>query len=183
MNYRRVYIPNSFVHIIITSYNRSPIFIENIDFIRTAFRQTTRNYKFEIVAICVLPDHIHLILNPENIKEYSKIISSVKHRFSHDVGQVCPTYLCSHDNLKIGYANKREKGLFQRRFYEHTILNQSELNNHINYIHYNPVKHGYVKSVKDWEYSSFHKFVENKLYDIDWGSLTDIEKIKDFYFE
>ena len=137
-----------------------------------------QNYKFEIVAICVLPNHIHLILNPENIKEYSKIISSVKHSFSHDVGQVCPTYLCSQDNLKIGYKNKREKGLFQRRFYEHTILNQSELNNHINYIHYNPVKHGYVKCVKDWKYSSFHKFVEDKFYDKNWRNPNDIENIK-----
>ena len=93
MNYRRVYIPNSFVHIIITSYDRKPIFIDNINILRNAFKKTMQNYKFEIVAICVLPDHIHLILNPENIKEYSKIISSVKHSFSHDVGQVCPTYL------------------------------------------------------------------------------------------
>ena len=183
MNYRRVYIKNSHVHIIITSYERKHIFIDNIEFLRIAFKKTTQNYKFEIVAICVLPDHIHLILNPENIKEYSKIISSIKHSFSRDVGQVCPTYLCSQDNLKTGYKNKREKGLFQRRFYEHTISSQSELNNHINYIHYNPVKHGYVQSVKDWEYSSFHKFVENNFYDKKWGSSTDIESIKNLDFE
>ena len=183
MNYHRIYIPNSFVHIIIASYERKHIFIDNIEILRTAFKNTMQNYKFEIVAICVLPDHIHLILNPENIKEYSKIISSVKHSFSHDVGQVCPTYLCSQDDLKIGYKNKREKGLFQRRFYEHTILNQSELNNHINYIHYNPVKHGYVKCVKDWKYSSFHKFVEDKFYDKNWGNPNDIENIKNLDFE
>ena len=88
MNYRRIYIPNSFVHIIIASYERKHIFIKNIGFLRTAFKNTMNNYNFEIVAICVLPNHIHLILNPENIKEYSKIISSVKHSFSHDVGQV-----------------------------------------------------------------------------------------------
>ena len=93
MNYHRVYIPNSVVNIIITSYERKHIFIDKIEILRTAFKNTMQNYKFEIVAICVLPDHIHLILNPENIKEYSKKISSVKHSFSHDVGQVCPTYL------------------------------------------------------------------------------------------
>ena len=183
MNYRRVYIPNSFVHIIIASYERKHIFINNIDFLRTAFKNTMQYYKFEIVAICVLPEHIHLIINPENIKEYPKIISSIKHCFSHDVEQVCPTYLCTHDNLKIGYKNKREKGFFQRRFYEHTICSQDELNNHINYIHYNPVKHGYAKQVKDWEYSSFHKFVKNNMYDNNWGSSTDIDTIKDFNFE
>ena len=94
------------------------------------------------------------------------------------VGQVCPT-----DNLKIGYKNKREKGIFQRRYYEHTIKNEIELNNQINYIHYNPVKHGLVKNVKDWRYSSFCKFVKQGLYDINWGCSKDIENIKDLDFE
>jgi len=85
--------------------------------------------------------------------------------------------------LKIGYKNKREKGIFQRRYWEHTIRDENELNNHINYIHYNPVKHGYAKSVKDWEYSSFHKFVKNGLYDINWGSNTNIKELIDLDFE
>lgn len=84
---------------------------------------------------------------------------------------VQPTY------LKIGYKNKREKGIFQRRYYEHTIKNETELNNQINYIHYNPVKHGLVKKVKDWPYSSFHKFIEQNLYDINWGNESDIKNI------
>ena len=90
------------------------------------------------------------------------------------VGVETPTY---------GYVNKGEKGVFQRRYFEHTICSQEELNDHINYIHYNPVKHGYVKCVKDWEHSSFHKFVENNIYDENWGSLTDTKNIKDFDFE
>ena len=90
------------------------------------------------------------------------------------VGVETPTY---------SYVNKGKKGLFQRRYYEHTICSLEELNNHINYIHYNPVKHGYVKCVKDWEYSSFHKFVENQLYDENWGNSEDIENFKDLNFE
>ena len=85
--------------------------------------------------------------------------------------------------MKIGYKNKREKGIFQRRYWEHTIRDEKDLNNQINYIHYNPVKHGYVKSVKDWEYSSFHKFVKKGLYDINWGNNTDIKEIIDLNFE
>lgn len=92
--------------------------------------------------------------------------------------QVCPT-----DHLKIGYKNKREKGIFQRRYWEHTIKNEEELNNQINYIHYNPVKHGLVNKVKDWQHSSFHKFVKLGLYENDWGSAKDIENIKDIDFE
>ena len=182
MNYRRAYIQNSYVHLVITSYNRKPIFIKYIDILRSAFKNTLKNYKFEIIAICVLPDHIHLILNPENINEYSKIISSIKHYFSRNVGQVCPTDN-SDNSLLTGYKNKREKGFFQRRFYEHTILNEEELNRNIDYIHYNPVKHGYVNSVKDWEYSSFHKFVKNNLYGINWGSIDNISNIKDLNIE
>ena len=82
-----------------------------------------------------------------------------------------------------GYVNKGEKGIFQRRFFEHTIKDQEELNNQINYIHYNPLKHGLVNKVKDWRYSSFHKFVKQGLYDNDWVSSEDIENIKDIDFE
>ena len=178
MNYRRVFVPNGYVHIIITSYDRKSIFIDNIGTLRNAFKNVRKLYKFEIIAICVFPEHIHLILHPENINSYPKIISSVKHYFSRNVGQVCPT-----DNLKIGYKNKREKGIFQRRYYEHTIKNETELNNQINYIHYNPVKHGLVKNVKDWPYSSFHKFIEQSLYDINWGSEADIKNILDLNYE
>ena len=178
MNYRRLFVPNGFVHIIITSYERKPVFIDNIEILRTAFRNVQKLYKFEIVAICILPEHIHLILHPENINNYPKIISSIKHYFSRNVGQVCPT-----DDLKIGYKNKREKGIFQRRYWEHTIKDEEELNNQINYIHYNPVKHGLVNNVKDWQYSSFHKFVKLGLYENNWGAEKDIESINNLDFE
>lgn len=125
-----------------------------------------------------MPNHIHLILHPNNIEQYPQIISSIKHYFSRNVGQVCPT-----DNLKIGYKNKREKGIFQRRYWEHTIRDENELINHINYIHYNPVKHKLVQNVKDWEYSSFHKFVENNLYDKNWGNVKEIENIINLDYE
>ena len=77
MNYRRVFVPNGYVHIIITSYERSPVFIDNIEILRTAFRNVQKLYKFEITAICIMPEHIHVILHPENINDYPKIISSV----------------------------------------------------------------------------------------------------------
>ncbi len=178
MNYRRVFVPNTYLHIIITSYNKKPLFIDNIDILRTAFKNTMQVYKYEIIAICVLPEHIHLILYPKDINNYPKIISSIKHYFSRNVGQVCPT-----DDLKIGYKNKQEKGIFQRRYWKHTIKNEEELNKQINYIHYNPVKHGYIHSVKDWDFSSFHKFVQLGLYEENWGSLKDIENIKNLNFE
>ncbi|MBR1425678.1 transposase [bacterium] len=157
---------------IIASYSRKHIFVKYIKHLRQAFKNVMQIYKFEIIAICVLPDHIHMILNPTNIEEYPKIISSIKHSFSKTVGQVCPTY-----NIKVGYTNKREKGIFQHRYYEHTITSQEELNKHIDYIHYNPVKHGYVKMAKDWEFSSFSKFVKDGFYDENWCDFREIEDI------
>ena len=85
MNYRRAFVPNGYLHIIITSYDRKPIFIENIDILRTAFKNTKAIYEFEIIAICVLPNHIHLILHPNNIEQYPQIISSIKHYFSSNL--------------------------------------------------------------------------------------------------
>ncbi len=176
MNYRRVFISNSYVHLIIVAYGRKNIFITNIELLRQAFKNAKKFFNFKIIAICVLPNHIHVILNPENIKEYPKIITSIKYYFSknYNVGVETPTY---------GYINKGEKGVFQRRFFEHTIKDEEELNNQINYIHYNPVKHGLVNNVKDWQYSSFHKFVEQGMYEFNWGSDKDIENIKNLDFE
>lgn len=177
MNYRRVFIQNSYVHLVILAYNRQNIFTGNIELLRRAFKNAHNYFKFEILAICVLPNHIHMILKPDIISEYPRIITSIKYYFSkniNNVGQECPTY---------GYTNKRERGIFQRRYYEHTIKSEDEYNNHINYIHFNPVKHGLVNAVKDWEYSSFHKFVKKGFYEENWGSETDIESIKNLDFE
>lgn len=176
MNYRRVFIPNSYLHLIIVSYNRKNIFINNIELLKHALKNAKQFFCFEIVAICVLPDHIHVILNPKNIKEYPKIITSIKYYFSknYNVGVETPTY---------GYVNKGEKGIFQRRFFEHTITSEEDLINQINYVHYNPVKHGLVNKVKDWKYSSFHKFVKQGLYENDWGNVKYVEHIIDLNFE
>ena len=178
MNYRRAFVPNGYLHIIITSYDRKPIFIENIDILRTAFKNTKTIYEFEIIAICVLPNHIHLILHPNNIEQYPQIISSIKHYFSRNVGQVCPT-----DNLKIGYKNKREKGIFQRRYWEHTIRTEQDFYRHLDYIHYNPIKHNLVKSSKDYKYTTFEKFVKLGLYEENWCNFEDKNKIADLDFE
>ena len=73
-------------------------------------------------------------------------------------------------SLSISKQKKREKGIWQRRYYEHTIRNDKELAIYTDYIHYNPVKHGWVKSVQDWKNSSFYDFVKEDIYDIEWGS-------------
>ena len=94
MNYKRVFVPNSYVHLIVVAYNRKDIFVENIELLRASLKNAKQHFGFDIIAICVLPNHIHMILNPDNIKEYPKIITSIKYHFSkyYDVGVENPTY-------------------------------------------------------------------------------------------
>lgn len=173
-NYRRVFIQNSFVFLTIITHNRNPILIKNIRLLREAFKKVKELYSYEIVACAILPEHIHLILALEKIENYPKVISAVKHYFSRNIN-IEPKEL-SESKIK-----KREKGIWHRRYFEHTIIDELDLNKHIDYIHYNPVKHGIVKNVKDWEYSSFHKYVKNKKYDSNWGSNIDIANFIDLY--
>lgn len=175
-NYRRLFIPNSYVFLTITTNYRRPILVDNINILRQAFKNTKNIYNFEIFACVILPDHIHLLLRPENIDEYPKIIHSIKYSFSENLqkgGIVIPPYNTTKSKIKKG-----DKGIWQRRYWEHTISDEDDLYKHLDYIHYNPVKHNYAKNVKDWEFSSFSKFVEMKNYDLDWGSTEDIKHIE-----
>ncbi len=159
-NYIRHYIPNSIVFITIVTYQRKQILIENINNLRLAFK--TCPYSFDILAACILPDHLHFMIKPDDINQLSKIISSIKYSFSKSI------------TTKSTLGNsKREKGIWQRRFYDHIIRSEEDFNRHLDYIHYNPVKHGLVKASKNWKYSSFNKYVKNGQYEENWCNLED----------
>jgi putative transposase len=106
-----------------------------------------------------------MIIKPDNIADYPKIIGILKKRFTE-------ISLIEHT-----VKNNRESDVWQRRYWEHTIIDEKDLYKHIDYIHYNPVKHGLVKSPKEWEYSSFKKFVEMGLYEENWCNLNDENEI------
>ena len=174
-NYIRFYNNKyNYVFFTIVTYNRIPILIENIDTLRNSFKYALSKYKFEIVACSILYDHLHLILKLEKAKDYSEIIRLVKYYFSRKVN--------INAELSKSKINKREKGIWQRRFWEHTIRNEQDLNIHLDYIHYNSYKH-YKIAPKEWRYSSFDKFVENKFYDINWCNFEDKNKISNLDFE
>ena len=69
---------------------------------------------------------------------------------------------------------KKERGIWQRRFWEHLIRNERDFRHHVEYIHFNPVKHGLVRQVSDWPHSSFHRFVAREVYPADWGAATEV---------
>ncbi|MBC8415161.1 MAG: transposase [Candidatus Cloacimonetes bacterium] len=165
-NYKRMYAQNHPVFITINTYKRRSILINNFKLLQESWKIAKEKFKFNIFAYCVLPDHIHLILEMNDIYEYPKIIGSMKWHFSKNIN----TKFVERKSLSISKQKKREKGIWQRRYYEHTIRDDKELAIYTDYIHYNPVKHGWVKSVQDWKNSSFYDFVKEDIYDIEWGS-------------
>ena len=118
----------------------------------------------------ILPEHLHCIWTlPTNENDFSTRWSLIKGGFS----RLChPKYK---GKISASRQSKKEQGVWQRRFWEHQIRDEADFNYHMDYIHYNPEKHGYVTAPKDWKYSSFHRDVKRGVYDIDWGAGVELE--------
>ncbi len=176
-DYRRVKLKGATYFFTLVTYQRQHIFsspkpisllIESIDRIKTY-------HPFNIEAYCILPDHIHFIWSlPEDDHNYSMRISQIKRRFSK---QYTETFDLSKEMNK-SRQKRKESSIWQRRFWEHWIRDENDLNRHIDYIHYNPVKHSLVSRAQDWKYSSFHEFVNMGYYDPDWGEGYKIDQEK-----
>jgi putative transposase len=152
---------------------RSRLLIDEIDRLRHAFRHTNTRYPFETIAICVLPDHLHAIWQlPQGDAEFSTRWGLIKRTFSSGLASSA-----TRSSSKIA---KREKGLWQRRFWEHQIRDDADLQRHVDYIHYNPVKHSLVQRVQDWPHSSFHRYVKNGLVPANWASAPADEAMERF---
>jgi putative transposase len=162
MEYRRAWMPGStYFFTVVTEYRR-PLLIEHIDRLRNAFRHVRSKYPFSIDAIVVLPDHLHTVWTlPEGDSNYATRWMQIKRKFSSGLPA---------NPVSPSKASKREKGIWQRRYWEHCIRDEKDWQNHMDYIHHNPVKHGYAKQVRDWPFSSFHRLVERGWYAEDWGS-------------
>ncbi len=175
MNYRRLFITNSLVFITVVTDKRRDILINYINQLRNAFTKAKKSYPFDIVSICILPNHFHMIIQPENIDDYPKIIKAIKTFFSK---QIDLSHLNNYE-ITEKQKNRGEKNIWQKRYWEHTIRDEEDLHRHIDYIHYNPVKHGYESSVKNWKYSTFNKFVQDGFYEADWCNFGDKYNLKD----
>ena len=170
MNYKRLFIPNSLVFITLVTKHRKPILIKHIEILKKSFRTAKQKYPFDVIAVIVNPDHLHAIIQPKDIKQYPAIIGYLKAIFTQTSG--------------VPYqVNKNgEADIWQRRYWAHIILNQTDLYKHIDYIHYNSIKHHDI-APKNWAYSSFHKFVKNGYYEAEWCNMTDVYHIKNMDVE
>lgn len=172
-NYKRYYLENRYIFITVVTYKRKPILIKNIDLLRDCFKHTMQFFEFEIFASVILPEHFHIIIKPTNSEDFSKIIGMIKRKFTQSLSDIF-----EYEPFLESRIKRYEKNVWQRRFYEHIIRDENDLDKHLDYIHYNPVKHNHVDNVKDWEYSSFKKFVKLNNYSIDWGGSEEIKKIE-----
>lgn len=164
MKYRRHYQKGASYFFTINLADRSSYLLtKEIETLRYAFKTVKQKHPFHIDAIVILPDHLHMLCTmPDNDADFSKRIKLIKYYFSYHISK---TELISNSRRK-----KSERGIWQRRFWEHYIRDEADYYAHIDYIHINPVKHNHVKQVKDWQYSSFHRFVADGLLPIDWGN-------------
>jgi putative transposase len=130
---------------------RSRRLTEHIDLLRTSFREVRAAHPFDILAAVVLPEHLHIVLTlPENDADYSGRWKAIKGGFSRALVK---------SGVPLQKDRRGEYRFWRRRFWEHTIRDEADLETHVNYVHYNPVKHGWVTRVADWPYSSFHRYV------------------------
>jgi putative transposase len=151
-NYKRLFLNGYSYYITMVTHERNPILIQNITLLRESFRYAKSKFSFHIEAIVVMPDHIHMILKVNHAKEYPKIISSIKRYFSQKCDPLFYQHLWqSHHREQQGY-----KPIWQKRFYEHTIRDEKEYNETLHYIYNNPVKHGFVENIYQWQYSSLN---------------------------
>jgi putative transposase len=163
-----------FFFTVVLAGRRSNLLVDEIDRFRQSYRVIQQAYPFETIAICVLPDHLHALWSmPENDADFSKRWSLIKSGFSRGLNPAQ-----SRSTSKI---SKREKGIWQRRYWGHAICDDEDFERHVDYIHFNPVKHGHVARVSDWPHSSFHRYVERGLLAADWGG--DMRDVKGSFGE
>ena len=138
--------------------------------LRNAIKEVQDHHPFELTAIVLLPDHLHTIWEmPRGDQNYSLRWRRIKSLFTTKwITAGGKAAAVSHNRVK-----RRERGVWQRRFYEHTIQDEADLKRCVDYLHVNPLKHGLVKRVCDWPWSSFHRYVKLGEYSANWGSQAE----------
>jgi putative transposase len=163
MRYRRANAPGAIYFFTVNLADRkSNLLTEQIDLLRTAIRKIRQSHPFEIIAMVVLPDHLHAIWRlPEGDADFPLRWSLVKAAFSRTIPKT--------EMIRHSRKMKRERGIWQRRYWEHQIRNDNDLEKHVAYVHFNPVKHGYVARAVDWSYSSIHREIARRNMTGSWG--------------
>ena len=151
MEYRRVRVAGGcYFFTVALADRKSDLLVKRVDLLREAIKIVKVKHPFEINAMVVLPEHLHALWTlPEGDDNFSIRWMLIKRYFSMSLPKT--------ENIRATRMHKRERGIWQRLFWEHCIRDERHFLNHMEYIHQNPVKHGYVSEAEDWPYSSILK--------------------------
>lgn len=142
---------------------RSALLTAHVDHLRDCFRAVRQRHPFDMEAVVILPDHLHCIWTlPEGDADFGTRWSLIKAGFSRGIEDG--------EHRRESRIKRGERGIWQRRFWEHLIRDEDDFRNHVDYIHINPVKHGHVRRAIDWPHSSIHRFVLDGRCDPAWAA-------------
>ena len=178
-NYRRAHVPGGSFFFTLVVHERHSLFADPaaVALLGSVYRRCLMRWPFTVNAIVLLPDHLHAIWSlPRNDSEYSMRWGWIKKEFTSNWLEI------GGQEWEVSSARKRERrrGIWQPRFWEHTLEDENDFERHFDYIHWNPVKHGYVHGAYEWPHSSFHRYVRLGVYDRRWGCFTEGQPPMDF---
>ncbi len=178
--YIRKKFPGGYFFFTVVTHNRRPLFNSSLarSILKSTWLDVQKKYPFQVIALCLLPEHIHCLLRlPEGDSDYSIRWSAIKAGFTKNYlaagGREIPQSESRH--------RRRLRGIWQKRFWEHQIRDYDDLHNHVHYIHYNPVKHKLTEKVSDWPWSTFHQNRwRNHYKDFDWSGISAFGEGEDY---
>lgn len=168
MDYRRAWHKGGTYFFTVNCLQRgkNDLLVRNIDLLREVIAKVKKTHPFKIHAWVVLPEHMHCVIElPEGDADFKTRWMLIKMLFSRSIPK--------NERRSDVRIQRRERGIWQRRYWEHLIKNEADYQAHVDYVHINPVKHGLVTQVKDWPYSTFHQLVVQGIYPENWGGCMD----------
>ena len=169
-NFRRYHVPNAIYFIVAVTRDRRRVFAEktDMDLFYDVVRKVRQIKPFNLFAHSFIPDHINLLIKPTGKANISRIMLSIQRTFTLTYKEV--------------HGIATSLSLWQRRFWDHIIRDENDLKRHLDYIHYNPVKHGLVACPEDYPYSSYRYWLERGYYEERWG-CSEPENLQGMDFE
>ncbi len=171
-DYRRYYIPNSLVFITCVTYHRQPHFEDttHVQLLFDTLRRVQAIHPFRLLAYAILPEHFHWLMRADEVATtFSAVMHSVKRNYVL--------------NLKKAEGNAGPVAVWQERFWDHVIRDESDFKRHFDYIHWNPVKHGLVPRPEDWPHSTYRHWLERGYYETGWGHTAEPRDLSGLDFE
>ena len=167
MRYRRADVAGGTYFFTVNLADRSSrLLVEHIDELRDAVKVVKQRHPFDIDAWVVLPEHMHAIWTlPAGDRDFSGRWALIKSGFSRAIAH--------NETISASRTGRRERGIWQRRYWEHWIRDEIDLQRHVDYVHINPVKHGHVERAADWPHSSIRQYIERGWLNEDWSCEPD----------